>query len=220
MKKLLENLVVITFFVLACKGMFPSFLNHSFVQWPAMALFSLLVPIMFAISLHEYFETENKTIKVLAQPLSYLFYYLAILVSSLMVFYGSHSTYYNLEVLNRVYPASLFNDLVDAKKQEERELVAKAIYSEYGAKFPYPADDGKYIVYSPDAEAIELYKEQEQIDKQAKELRGFISLNARHGMQISLYLVASFFILFTFTMYLQQRKLTKRSTGLASGSHG
>ena len=120
------------------KSAFPTLLDHGYVQWPAIGLFGILAPIAFAKTLHNYFSSTEKTTKLLTKPLGYLFLYLAIFLHANISFYGANSTYYNLALITNVYPSTLFNDLVKAEKEEERHMVAKLIYSEYGAKFPYP----------------------------------------------------------------------------------
>lgn len=209
MNKHLELLFSLSFFTLACKSTFPSILNYEFVQFPALVVFSILAPVGFAISLWSYFSVTSKTTWQWIKPSGYIILFCVGIASSQVSFYGSHTTYYNLAVLDRTYPSTLFNDLVAAETEDQRAIVAKYIYSEFGAAMPYAQQNGVYTTYVPDQETLDLYKDSVEIQSQAKVLRKHLKSTAYQSMYISIYLICAFLIMFCGSMFYLQSKANK-----------
>jgi len=206
MNKYAELLFTLSFFTLACKGTFPEIFNYTVVQVPSIVVFSILAPVGFSISLWTYFSSATKTTWQWFKPASYLILFCLVLGLTQLGFYGSHSTYANLAVIDRTYSAKLFNDLGAAETEEQRAAVAKYIYSEFGAAVPYAKQNGIITIYKPDQEATELYKETAEIHAQAKVLKEFFRNNAYQSMQISFYLIAIFILVFCGSMFFLQSK--------------
>ena len=209
MNKHVEFVFTLSFFIIACRSTFPEFLNHDFIQTPSLVIFSILAPVGFANNLWVYFALEAKSTWQWFRPASYLILFCLIFTGSQIGLYGAHSTLSNLDVIDRSVSSKLLSELGAAETEEQRAMVAKYIYSEFGAPLPYAKQNGSVTIYEPDQEAIELYQESVDIQKQATVVKAFLKSLARESMLISIYLVSSFLILFCACMFYQQNKANK-----------
>ena len=209
MNKHVEFVFTLSFFIIACKSTFPEFLNHEFVQIPSLVIFSTLAPVGFAMNLWAYFTLEAKSTWQWFKPASYLILFFLVFIGSQIGFFGSHSTLSNLDVIDRSLSSKLLGELGAAETEEQRAMVAKYIYSEFGASLPYAKQNGSVTTYEPDQEAIELYQESVNIQNQAIAVKAFLKRIAHESMYISIYVVSSFLIIFCASMLYLQNKANK-----------
>jgi hypothetical protein len=209
MNKQVELIFTLSFFTMACRTTFPEFLNHDFIQIPSLVIFSIIAPVGFAINLWGYFALETKSTWQLLKPTGYLILFGLVFVGSQVSFYSSQSTLSNLDVIDRSLSANLLGDLGTAETEKQRAIIAKFIYSEFGAALPYAKQDGMVTIYKPDQTDIELYKKSAEIQSQGAYLKTFMKDMALESMAISIYLIFSFLILFFSCMFYLQSKANK-----------
>lgn len=210
MKKYLDIVVILCSLLIVFKGKLPAIFNSEFIQVPVIIIFGVLTPVAFAVSLQKYFFSKKLTAKLLFDSSTYLLSFLIVLLCVQFSYFGANSTFYNLSVFNdQKFNSSLFEGLAKAESTDVRENLAKIIYSEYGGKVPYLAENGIYKVYEPKKDDVTAYLENKEIKSQVKELRNNVRLLSFQSILASVYLMASFFIFFSATMYYQQNKANK-----------
>lgn len=184
----------------------PVIFQYWLVQWIPIILLSLLLPIGFAKSLKEYYQSATESLKSIVTPLSFLGIFLISLSWPLATTHAFTAMIYNptrssMDLLEGLY------SMEDVKK---REFVAKIIFEEYGQKVPYKDTQNEFIVFEPNDENKIMWENKRELKKESEELQTMLSDNSLKAFNISMIQILLFFIFFSVALLLENEKITNK----------
>ena len=89
MNKLLNICIALWIVPFLGKQYFPEIFGAWYIQWPAVILLSVLLPIGFAKTLSFYYQSKPKSLKSISRPTAFLLIFCALQLMQLPVYYVS-----------------------------------------------------------------------------------------------------------------------------------
>ena len=193
----------------------PEVFGYPVVQWSALILLAVLVPMGFGVSLVEYFEQKNKKIKHLVNPIFFLLIFCSQLLIPIFAVQSSQKTLLVLTTGNDFAIKSLEILSSDAHPRS-RKISAQIIYEEYGKKVPYKSENGEYFIYEPSDEDRKKYNKKSEFRKEQEAIIKNLMKQGKIHMFSAVIQILCFLVVVPIAIILREKfKPTSRSSGLA-----
>jgi len=183
------------------KQYLPIIFNNWYIQWAAIILLAILLPIGFASSLIKYLKSGDKSSKSLSIPIVFLFIYSVLLLYQMPIRYINESLFNVIDSVSIGHDTNLLERTYKGKSEEERYKSAKIIFYEFGKKVPYILKNGKYVVFKPSKEDILKFDETNKLRKKTILYRNQIKNMNKQSLYIQVIEIIFFFIMVSFTIF-------------------
>jgi hypothetical protein len=208
MNKLLNICIALWIVPFLGKQYFPEIFGAWYIQWPAVILLSVLLPIGFAKTLSFYYQSKPKSLKSILRPTAFLLIFCALQLMQLPVYYVS-TKLFSIQPIFVASDTSALDALSMADTEEKRKISAQIIFHEYGKKVPYKLNSGKFVIYEPTKSDKSIYEESRKIKQNSDTYKSLIINSSIQTIYIQAIEITCFFLLFTITLILEQSQQSR-----------